>query len=149
MKNDGISATVEHADKILNLFKYCSVHFGLDDIMNIPTSGTGEFYATPQTIVGMDHWNVEVRDYINILTSYHQMSLDQVRAISGWFIGDKTSSLTNSSKMKTPATDTGKSTGPPACKFNNFWKNTKCPDTGAKYEWCKICVRKNEKWVHN
>ena len=51
--------------------------------------------------------------------------------------------------MKTPATDTGKSTGPPACKFNNFWKNTKCPDTGAKYEWCKICVRKNEKVVQN
>ena len=35
-----------------------------------------------------------------ILTSYQQMSLDQVRAFSGWFMGDKTSSLTKYSDMK-------------------------------------------------
>ena len=39
--------------------------------MNIPTSGTGSVHAAPQTIFGVNNWNVEVRDYINILKSYH------------------------------------------------------------------------------
>ena len=80
---DGISATVKHANKILDLFKDCSVYFRLENIMNIPTSGTGSVHATPQTIGGLDHWNTDVRDCINIRTSYHHMSLDQVRAFSG------------------------------------------------------------------
>ena len=53
----------------------------------------------------MDHWNADVRDYINILTSYHQLSLDQFRAFYGWFVGDETSSLTKSSDMKINAID--------------------------------------------
>ena len=44
--------------------------------MNIPMSGTGAVYAAPQTIVGVDHWYADVRDYINIITSYHQLYLD-------------------------------------------------------------------------
>ena len=94
---DGISATVEHAKKILDLFKDSSVQFRLYNIMNIPTSRIGAVHATPQTIVGTDHWNADVRNYINILMSYHQMSLDKVRAFSGWFMGNKTSTLTKSS----------------------------------------------------
>ena len=80
---DSISAAIEHANNILDLFTDRSVQFGLDNIMNIPTSGTGEVHTTPQTIVGVDDWNTDVRYYINILTSYHQLSLDQVRAFSG------------------------------------------------------------------
>ena len=57
-----ISATVEHANTILDLFKDRSVQFGLNNIMNIPTSGTGEVEAAPQTIVGVDHWNEDVSD---------------------------------------------------------------------------------------
>ena len=87
-KKDCISATVEHGDKILDLFKDRSVQFILDNIMNIWTSGKGAVHATPQTTVGVDHWNADVRDYINILTSYHQLYLDQVHAFSGWFMGD-------------------------------------------------------------
>ena len=68
--------------------------------MNIPTSGTEEVHATPQTIGGVYHWNADVRDYINILMSYHQLSLDQVRAFSGWFMGDEMTTLTKSSNMK-------------------------------------------------
>ena len=98
-KKDGISAIVEHANKILDLFKDHSVQFGLDNIMNIPTSRTGEFHATPQTFIGMDHWNMDVMGYINILTSYHQLYLYQVRALSGWIMGNETSSLTKFSDM--------------------------------------------------
>ena len=68
--------------------------------MNIPTSMTGAVHTTPKSIVGADHCNAELGDYINILTSYHQMSLDQVRAFFGCFMGDETSTLTNSSDMK-------------------------------------------------
>ena len=107
-RKDGICATVEHADKILDLLKNCSVQFGLDNIMNIPTSGTGSVHATPQTIVGVDHWNADVRNYINILTSYHQLSLDQFRAFSVWFMGNKTSTLTKSSDMQINAINKNK-----------------------------------------
>ena len=107
-KKDGISATVKHANKVLDLFKERSVQFELDNIMNILTSGTGAVHSTPQTIVGMDHWNAYVRDYINILTSYHHMSLDQVRAFSGWFMVDEMSSLTKSSDMNINAIDPNK-----------------------------------------
>ena len=47
-----------------------------------------------------------MRDYINILTSYHLLSLDQVLAFSGWFIYGKMSTLTNSSDMKINVIDT-------------------------------------------
>ena len=95
-KRDGISATVENAKKTLDLFKDSSVQFGLENMTNIPTSGKGYVHATPRTIFVVDCWNADVRDYINILKSYHQISLDQVRAFSGWFMGDKTSNLTKS-----------------------------------------------------
>ena len=104
-KKDGISATIKHTDKILDLFKDCSVQFRLDNTMNTPTSRTGAVHTNPRTILGVYHWNADVRDYINTLTSYHQMSLDQVCAFSGWFIGNKMSSLTKSSDMKTNATN--------------------------------------------
>ena len=71
--------------------------------MNILTSGAVAVHTTLRTIVGVDHWNADVKDYINILMSYHQLSLDQVHAFSGWFMGDETSSLTKSSNMKIPS----------------------------------------------
>ena len=95
-KKGGISATAKHAKNILDLFRDHSVQFGLENIMNIPTYGTGSVHAAPRTIVGVEHWNADIRDYINILTSYHQISLDQFRAFYGWFMGDKTSSLNKS-----------------------------------------------------
>ena len=69
-------------------------------MMKILTSGTGEVQTNRLTIFGIDHWNADVRDYINIPVSYHQMSLYQVHAFSRWFIGKETSSLTKSSNMK-------------------------------------------------
>ena len=40
--------TVEQANKILDLFKYCSVQFELENIINNPTSGTGADDDAPQ-----------------------------------------------------------------------------------------------------
>ena len=76
MEKDGIYATVEHAKNILDFFKDSSFQFGLLNIMNIPTFGTGEVHATPKTIVGVDNLNADMRDYINILTSYLQIRGD-------------------------------------------------------------------------
>ena len=53
-KNDGISAYVDHAGKILDLFKD---QFGLDTLIKIPTYGTGEVHVTPKNIFGVYHWN--------------------------------------------------------------------------------------------
>ena len=68
--------------------------------MNTPTSGKGAVDKNSQNIVGVDHWNVDARDYIKILTSYHQLSLDQVHALYGWFMGNKTYTLTKFTNMK-------------------------------------------------
>ena len=46
-KKDFISATVNHSNKILDLFNDCSVQFGLGNIINIPRSRIGTFHATP------------------------------------------------------------------------------------------------------
>ena len=73
--------------------------------MSIPTSGTGAVHATPKTIVGVDQWNTDVKYYIKIIISYHHMSLDQFCAFSGWFMGDKKSTLIKSSDMKINAID--------------------------------------------
>ena len=43
----------------------------------------------------------------------------------------------------------GRSTGSSECKFKNFRKTTTCSDTGAKYEWCKLRGRKNDKGVQS
>ena len=48
-----------------------------------------------------------------------------------------------SSATKTPSTETGNYTSPPAWIFNNSGKATTCPDTGDKCEWCKIHGRKS------
>ena len=47
VKNYGIYATLEHANNIMDLFKYRYVHFGLENIMHIPTSGIREVDAAP------------------------------------------------------------------------------------------------------
>ena len=107
-KKDVIPNTIYHSNNILDIFKYCSVQFRLDNIINILASGTGAVHATPKTIVGIDNWNSDVRDYINIRTSYHQLSLDQVRAFSGWFMGYKNSTLTKSYDIKINAIDLNK-----------------------------------------
>ena len=48
-----------------------------------------------------------------------------------------------SSATNTLATETGNSTGPPTWKVKKFRNTTTCPDTVAKYEWCKLRGRKN------
>ena len=49
-----------------------------------------------------------------------------------------------SSATKTPATDPGNSATLPAWKFKNAGKTTAFPDNKAKYECCKLHIRKNE-----
>ena len=60
----------------------------------------GAVNAAPLITVGLYHWNADVRDYINILTSYHHILHDQEHAFSRWFTGNKTSTLTKSTGMK-------------------------------------------------
>jgi len=107
-KKESTAATVDHADKVLDLFKDRAVQFGLDNIMNVPTSGTGKVEDNPRLILGKDQWNAELGTYINVLTSYHQLTLDQVRAFSGWFMGDESSKLETSSTMKVEPIDPNK-----------------------------------------
>ena len=63
-----IALTVENADKLMDLFKYRTIQFGLNSIMKIMTTGTVAFKTSAQTIVEVDQWNANLRYYKNLLT---------------------------------------------------------------------------------
>ena len=83
-----IAVTVENADNLMDLFKDHTVQFFLNSITKIPNAGTGAVGTAAQTIVGVKHWNANLRNYNNTLTQLHQLILNQVRALSGWFMGE-------------------------------------------------------------
>ena len=84
----------------MDLFKDRTVQFRLNSITKISTEVTGTIETAAQTIAGVDHCNAYLGYYNNILIQLHQVTLDQVRAFSGWLMGDESSSLTTSMYMK-------------------------------------------------
>ena len=87
--------TVENADKLMDLFKNCIIQFGLNSIMNTPTTGTGPVKTVERTIVSADHWNKNLSDY--------KKNMTQVRALSGCFMGENLSSLATPINMNIKA----------------------------------------------
>ena len=59
---------LENMDKLMDLFKYHTIQFFLNSIIKNPNAVTGAFETAAQTIVGVDHWNVNLSDYKNLLT---------------------------------------------------------------------------------
>jgi hypothetical protein len=95
-KEDGwkpVSLTTENSEVLADLFKDRAGQFGLDPIINVPTSGTGALEAAPRSIEGKEYHNVNLKDYINILKEPHKLTLDDVRKFSAWIMGDENSSL--------------------------------------------------------
>ena len=77
-------------------------------------------------------WDRQGADQKKVLVSL-DTALKQERAKNKKISSDPTSSAN-----KNPATEPGNSTSPHAWKSRNLGKTTPCPDTGAKYEWCKL-----------
>ena len=77
----------------------------MDNIMNTLTSRTGVVNAAPQTIVGVENLNADLKEYVNILRSHHHLYLDQVFSFFVYFMGNGISTLTMSTNMNLNAID--------------------------------------------
>ena len=82
-----------------DLLGYRTIQLGLDPIMNVFALGTGEVNVSPINIAEEDIWLADLADPINILLQPHILSLKQVQAFSGWFMGDENSTLATSTNM--------------------------------------------------
>ena len=89
-----LSLTTKNSEVLADLFKDRAGQFGLDPIVNVPTSGTGALETAPRTFEGKEYHNVNLNDYVNILKEPHKLTLEDVRKYSAWIMGDETSSLT-------------------------------------------------------
>ena len=73
-----LSLTTDNSEFLADLFKNAG-QFGLGPIVMVPTSGTGAVQTVPRTIKGKEYHNVHLRDYANILTEPHKLTLEDVR----------------------------------------------------------------------
>ena len=94
-----IAVNVDNADTIMDLFKDRRTQFGFDVIMNVPTSGSGAYDASPRSIAGTDFWNADLSDHKSLLVDLHTLTIDQVKAFSGWFMGGQDAALVASTDM--------------------------------------------------
>ena len=88
-----ISVFTANDDIFTNLLTDHTTQFGLDPIMNVSTSGTGAVNVAPIPIAREDIWLSDLSNTMNILLQPHLLSIKQVQAFSGWFMGDKNSTL--------------------------------------------------------
>ena len=94
-----IVVNVDNADATMDLFKDRRTQFGFEVIMNVPTSGSGAYGANPHSIAGTDFWNTDLTDHKSLLVDLHTLTIDQVKAFSGWFMGDQNAALAASTDM--------------------------------------------------
>ena len=79
-----LTCSTDSANQLMDLFKDRQTQFGLDNILRIPTKGSGKIQANPRTLGGVDHWDADLQEYKNVLIDVHSVTLDQVRAWSAW-----------------------------------------------------------------
>ena len=97
--------TVVNAETILDIFKYWATQYVLNHIINVPTTGTGRVKYQARTLVGIDYHNADLGNVKNTLKDIHALTIDHVRAYSGWYMGDEKSTLTASMDMVIKAID--------------------------------------------
>ena len=82
-----VTANLENAENLMDLFKDHQTQFGLDPLLMVPTAVTGTIKAIPCTIFGQDYWDTGIANFKSVLVNIQMLSLDQVRAWNGWFWG--------------------------------------------------------------
>ena len=60
--------TIVNAETIIDPFKDWATQYGLNHIINVPTTGKGSVKAQAQTLVGIDYHNADLRNIKNLLT---------------------------------------------------------------------------------
>ena len=110
-----LSLTTDKSEAIADLFKDRAGQFGIDLIINVPSSGTGAVEVNPRIVAGVDCCNMDIDNTINILKEPHKLTLKTVREYSAWFMGDGSSTRTiphTSSDMVIKAVDPNKAGNP-------------------------------------
>ena len=97
--------TIVNAKAILDLFNDRATQYGLDHIVNVPTTATGRVESQSWTLVGIDYHNAILGNLKNLLKDIHALTTYHVRAYSGWYMGDENSTLTASTDMVIKAID--------------------------------------------
>ena len=86
-----LSLTTDNSEAIADLFKDRAGQFGFNPIINVPSLGTGAVEANPRIVAGIDYFNMDLDNTINILKELHKLTLKTVREYSAWFMGDESS----------------------------------------------------------
>ena len=73
-----ISVTVVNAETILGLFKDRYTQYGLDHIINVPTTGIGRVKYQARTSVGIDYHNADLGNLKKLLKDIHAITTDHV-----------------------------------------------------------------------
>ena len=94
-----IAIVTANAEKFTDLIEDCTTTYGYGSLVNIPTSGTGTASILPRVVSGVDVWDADLKDRVNLLLQTHLVSLEQVQQYSGWIFGDEHSTLTKSADM--------------------------------------------------
>ena len=74
-----LSLTMDNPEAIDDLFKDWAGQFGFDPIINVPSSGTGAVEANSHIFAGVDYFNMDLDNTINILKEPHKLTLKKVR----------------------------------------------------------------------
>ena len=98
----------------------CNTQFGLDIIMNVSTLGTGAVNVDPRNISREDIWSSDFTNPINILLQPQLISLEQVQALSEWFMDNEKSTLVTSTDMIITAIDTKKTGNVSLCNHQKI-----------------------------
>ena len=102
------AVTVSNAELILDLFKDKCVSYGLDDVLNVPTTVTGKEAPLPREVAGIYYWNTDLSWEQSLLTKLHHFLVTQVRTFSKWVIGGEGSELKVSNDMAIKAINPSK-----------------------------------------
>ena len=74
-----IAIVTANAKNSTDLIKDRTTTYGYGSLVNIPTSGTGTASALPRVVSGVNVWNADLKDIVNLLLKTHLVSLEQVQ----------------------------------------------------------------------
>ena len=70
--------TIANAKTILNLFKDRDTQYGLDHIINVPTTVTVSVEAQSWTLVDINYHNIDLGNLKNLLKDIHAHTQDSI-----------------------------------------------------------------------
>ena len=89
----GVAVIVANTEALQNLIWDKVASYGLDRLMDIPTTGAGAVESAPEMIGSKDYANANLGNFVSFLDKIHQVTLVDVQSIEGWYFGGPSSKL--------------------------------------------------------